>query len=121
MKQYLEGLQQVLDAGVDRVGRNGKTRALFGMQMRYNLEDGFPAVTTKKLAFRSVKAELLGFLRGYDHAEQFEKLGTQIWNANADAWDVMGTSDGYMVFSGESGEQKRERLISSAGSLNKFR
>lgn len=86
MKQYLEGLQQILDAGVDREGRNGKTRALFGMQMRYNLEDGFPAVTTKKLAFRSVKAELLGFLRGYDHVKQFQKLGTQIWNANAAAW-----------------------------------
>ena len=86
MKQYLEGLQQILDTGVDRDGRNGKTRALFGMQMRYNLEDGFPAVTTKKLAFRSVKAELLGFLRGYDHVKQFQKLGTKIWNANADAW-----------------------------------
>ena len=92
MKQYLEGLQQVLDTGVDREGRNGKTRAIFGMQMRYNLEEGFPAVTTKKLAFRSVKAELLGFLRGYDHAEQFEKLGTQIWNANAEAWG----RDGYL-------------------------
>ena len=86
MKQYLEGLQQILDTGVDRDGRNGKTRALFGMQMRYNLEDGFPAVTTKKLAFRSVKAELLGFIRGYDHVKQFQKLGTQIWNANAAAW-----------------------------------
>ena len=91
MEQYLEGLQKVLDTGVDREGRNGKTRAIFGMQMRYNLEDGFPAVTTKKLAFRSVKAELLGFLRGYDHAEQFEKLGTQIWNANADAWERDGS------------------------------
>ncbi|RKU31951.1 thymidylate synthase [Candidatus Poribacteria bacterium] len=86
MKQYLEGLQQILEAGVDRDGRNGKTRTLFGMQMRYNLEDGFPAVTTKKLAFKSVKAELLGFLRGYDHVKQFQKLGTKIWNANAEAW-----------------------------------
>lgn len=86
MKQYLEGLQQILEAGVDREGRNGKTRTLFGMQMRYNMEDGFPAVTTKKLAFKSVKAELLGFLRGFDHVKQFQKLGTKIWNANAEAW-----------------------------------
>ena len=43
MKQYIEGLQQILEAGVDREGRNGKTRTLFGMQMRYNLEDGFPS------------------------------------------------------------------------------
>ena len=90
MKQYLEGLQQILDTGVDREGRNGVTRALFGMQMRYNMEDGFPAVTTKQLAFRSVKAELLGFLRGYDHVEQFQKLGTQVWNANAEAWGREG-------------------------------
>ena len=60
------------------------------MQMRYNMEDGFPAVTTKKLAFRSVKAELLGFLRGYDHVDQFQKLGTQIWDANAEAWGREG-------------------------------
>ncbi len=86
MKPYLEGLQQILDTGVDRAGRNGGTRALFGMQMRYNLQEGFPAVTTKKLAFRSVKAELLGFLRAYHNVEKFQKLGTRIWDANADAW-----------------------------------
>ena len=92
MEQYIDGLRQVLDTGVDREGRNGVTRALFGMQMRYNMEEGFPAVTTKKLAFRSVKAELLGFLRGYDHVDQFQKLGTQIWDANAEAWG----RDGYL-------------------------
>ena len=83
MEQYIDGLRQVFDTGIDREGRNGVTRALFGMQMRYNMEDGFPAVTTKKLAFRSVKAELLGFLRGYDHVDQFQKLGTQIWDARS--------------------------------------
>lgn len=92
MKQYLEGLKQILDTGFDREGRNGFTRALFGMQMRYNMQEGFPAVTTKKLMFKSVKAELLGFLRAYDHVNQFQKLGTQIWNANADAWQ----QDGYL-------------------------
>ena len=91
MEQYIEGLRQILDTGVDREGRNAVTRALFGMQMRFNMEDGFPAVTTKKLAFRSVKAELLGFLRGYDHVDQFQKLGTQIWNANAEAWGRDGS------------------------------
>jgi len=86
MEQYREALQQILDTGIDRQGRNGVTRAVFGMQMRYNLAEGFPAVTTKKLAFRAVKAELLGFLRGYSHVTQFQKLGTQIWNANAAVW-----------------------------------
>ena len=90
MEQYIDGLRRILDTGVDREGRNGVTRALFGMQMRYDLQEGFPAVTTKKLAFRSVKAELLGFLRGYDHVTQFQKLGTQVWNANAEAWGREG-------------------------------
>jgi thymidylate synthase len=91
MEQYIKGLRQILDTGVDRSGRNGVTRALFGMQMRYNLEDGFPAVTTKKLAFRAVKAELLGFLRAYSHVDQFQKLGVQVWNANAEAWARNGS------------------------------
>ena len=86
MDSYLKELQNILDYGVPRRGRNGGTIALFGPQMRFNLEDGFPAVTTKRLAFRSVKAELLGFVRAYTHARQFEKLGTKIWNANAEAW-----------------------------------
>ena len=92
MFPYVAGLRQVMECGVDREGRNGMTRALFGMQMRYDLRAGFPAVTTKRLYFGSVKAELLGFLRGYDHAQDFEKLGARIWNANAAAWD----RDGYL-------------------------
>lgn len=91
MEQYIEGLRQILDTGVDRPGRNGTTRALFGMQMRYDLEEGFPAVTTKKLAFSTVKAELLGFLRAYSHVDQFQKLGVQVWNANAEVWDRNGS------------------------------
>ena len=91
MEQYVNGLRQILNTGVDRPGRNGVTRALFGMQMRYNLEEGFPAVTTKKLAFGAVKAELLGFLRAYSHVDQFQKLGVQVWNANAEAWGRNGS------------------------------
>lgn len=91
MEQYIQGLQQILDTGVDREGRNGVTRAVFGMQMRYNLEEGFPALTTKKLAFSAVKAELLGFLRGYSHVNQFQQLGAQMWNANAEVWGRDGS------------------------------
>ena len=84
MKQYLAALKQIM-ARTDRVGRNGLSRALFGMQMRYNMADGFPAVTTKRLAFKSMKAELLGFLRAYSNVEDFQKLGCHIWDANAEA------------------------------------
>lgn len=90
MTSYLDALHQILTTGVDREGRNGGTRALFGMQLRYNLQEGFPAVTTKKLAFRSMKAELLGFIRAYDKVEKFQKLGTRIWDANADTWNRGG-------------------------------
>ena len=86
MQVYLDTLNQIKRTGIDRDGRNGGTRAVFGMQMRFNLQDGFPAVTTKRLAFRSVKAELLGFIRAYDSVEEFQKLGTRIWDANAEAW-----------------------------------
>ena len=85
MKQYLDALKQIIDTGVDRDGRNGATRALFGMQMRYNMADGFPTVTTKKLAFKVMKAELLGFLRAYSDVKDFQKLGCHVWDANADA------------------------------------
>ena len=90
MTSYLDALHQILTTGVDREGRNGSTRALFGMQLRYNLQEGFPAVTTKKLAFRSMKAELLAFIRAYDKVEKFQKLGTRIWDANADTWNRDG-------------------------------
>jgi thymidylate synthase len=95
MKIYNDVLQKIMDEGVDREGRNGSTRALFAIQMRFNLADGFPAVTTKKLAFNAVKSELLWFLamKGKERAsdEELKELnGTErtIWtdNAEADYW-----------------------------------
>jgi len=95
MKQYNDILQRIMDEGVDREGRNGKTRALFAIQMRFDMNDGFPAVTTKKLAFKAVKSELLWFLdmKGKERAsdEDLKVLnGTErtIWtdNAESDYW-----------------------------------
>lgn len=88
MKPYLEALDYVLKNGIDRLDRTGVgTRAVFGMQMRYQMEDGFPAMTTKKLAFESVKAELLWFLQGSSDLKVLRKLGSHIWDANAAAPD----------------------------------
>ena len=65
MKQYLDALQYILDSGEDVSDRTGVgTKSVFGYQMRFNLQQGFPAVTTKKLAWRSVVGELLWFLEG---------------------------------------------------------
>jgi len=86
MKQYLTALRSVYREGVDRPTRTGiSERALFGMQIRYAMADGFPAVTTKKLAFESVKAELLWFLKGNSDVKELQKMGSHIWDANANA------------------------------------
>lgn len=86
MKQYLEVLQYVLDHGNDRVDRTGVgTKAVFGQRMEFDLAEGFPAVTTKKLAFAAVKAELLWFIKGSSDVKELQALGCHIWDANADA------------------------------------
>jgi thymidylate synthase len=93
MKQYLQSLYDVLDYGEDKTDRTGTgTRSLFGYQSRYNLQDGFPAVTTKKLAWKSVVSELLWFLEGSTDERRLSEIlhGTRdtskktIWTANAD-------------------------------------
>lgn len=86
MKRYLDALKHVLENGADKKDRTGTgTKALFGMQMRFNMEDGFPAITTKKLAFKSMKAELLWFIKGSSDVKELQKLGSHIWDANAEA------------------------------------
>jgi thymidylate synthase len=91
MKQYNDLMQKIMDTGIDREGRNGFTRALFAEQLRFNFADGFPAVTTKKLAFKAVKSELLWFLEGSRDDNRLKELnGSErtIWtdNAEADYW-----------------------------------
>ncbi|MBI2098378.1 MAG: thymidylate synthase [Candidatus Wildermuthbacteria bacterium] len=86
MKIYLDLLQDVLENGVDKSNRTGiDQRTVFGRQMRFNMADGFPAITTKKLAFNAVKAELLWFLSGSSDVKALQKLGCHIWDANAQA------------------------------------
>ncbi len=98
--QYLSLLKKILDKGSDRSDRTGVgTRALFGLQMRFDLSQGFPAVTTKKLAFRAVKSELLWFLEGSNDDNRLKELnGSEktIWTANAEAsyWKPKAQFDG---------------------------
>lgn len=91
MKIYNEVLKRILENGVDRKGRNAVTRAQFAIQMRFNLQDGFPAVTTKTLAFSAVKGELLWFLEGSGSDQRLKEImgkDRTIWtdNAEADYW-----------------------------------
>jgi thymidylate synthase len=81
---YFSALHQILDHGEMKENRTGiRTQSLFGMQLRFNFEEGFPILTTKRIAFESVKGELIGFIRGYTSAADFRKLGVKIWDANA--------------------------------------
>lgn len=86
---YLDLLREVMEHGVDRDDRTGTgTRALFGKQLRFDMRDGFPAVTTKKLAFKAVKSELLWFLEGSTDDNRLKELNGSdktIWTANAEA------------------------------------
>ena len=84
MRQYLDVLRKALESGVDRDDRTGTgTRAIFGEVLRFRMGDGFPAVTTKRLAFRTVLAELLWFIAGSSDVNELHALGVHIWDGNA--------------------------------------
>ena len=86
MKQYLNLLRHVLDNGVKQENRTGiDTLSDSGWQMQFHMADGFPVVTTKKLFFKSVKAELLWFIKGSQDVKELQALGSRIWDANAEA------------------------------------
>jgi thymidylate synthase len=113
MKQYLDLLSHVMEKGVEKSDRTGTgTRSVFGYQMRFDLSDGFPVLTTKKLHLRSIIYELLWFLQGNTNTRYLNENGVKIWDDWANPDGELGKIYGYQWRSWTSNNGKKIDQIS---------
>lgn len=121
MKQYLDLLDHVIKNGTEKKDRTGTgTISVFGYQMRFKLEDGFPLLTTKKLHIKSIIHELLWFISGDTNIRYLNENGVKIWNDWADKDGNLGPVYGYQWRSWQaSGGKKIDQLLDVISSIKK--
>jgi thymidylate synthase len=121
MKQYIDLLHHVVKAGADKTDRTGTgTKSIFGYQMRFNLQNGFPLLTTKKLHLKSIIHELLWFISGDTNTKYLNDNGVKIWNDWADKDGNLGPIYGYQWRSWPSeGGKKIDQLLNVIDSIKK--
>lgn len=121
MKQYLDLLDHVLATGTEKTDRTGTgTISVFGYQMRFNLEDGFPVMTTKKLHLRSIIHELLWFISGNTNIGYLHENGVKIWDEWADPEGNLGPVYGYQWRSWPAADGKKiDQLANVIRSIQK--